>query len=257
MHPINPQVNALVRSVGADRSCPSAASGRSGLLSRLRLGLFPGLIGSLLVGCNQIKPLNPEFTMQVQPTGPAGTYTVSGQTNLPKSPPITITVQAIRKLRPLANTRSTNREPLYAVVAKEQVETQDGQWQTTLKLQQPNSAGTPLESWQLNQNQVPLEVEPEAQVSFVAATAPLDRSIRFVDLTEPGAQSNDSAVLQTTNGNNYLKTEKTIALAPPPLNRGLARSADRPIVKLPAAPAPSGATSKQTNAPLKSQEFVR
>jgi hypothetical protein len=251
MRQISPQIRASVRSIAA--SLLYRQSDRASWRAALVVG-----VGSLLVSCSQVKPLNPEFTMQVQPTGSTGTYTVSGQTNLPKSPPITITVQAIRKLRPLANaSRLANREPLYAVVAQERVETQDGQWQTTLKLQQPNGTGTLLESWQLNQNQVPLEVEPEAQVSFVAATALLDRSIRFIDLTEPGAKGTNNLVLQTTNGNNYLKTEKVINLAPPSSNRGLARSADRPVVQMRAAAAPSSATSKQTTAPLTSQEFVR
>jgi hypothetical protein len=251
MRQVCTQIKASVRSIGAGLWSHQFSRARW----RAVLGLGAGSL--LLVSCSQVQPLNPEFTIQVQPTGATGTYTVSGQTNLPKSSPITITVQAIRKLRPLGNTRLTNREPLYAVVAKERVETQDGQWQTTLKLQQPNGTGTPLESWQVNQNQVPLEVEPEAQISFVATTAPLDRSIRFIDLTEPGAQGTNNSVLQTTNGNNYLKTEKAINLAPPSLNRSLARSADRTVVQLRATAGPSAVTSKQTTAPLTSQEFVR
>jgi hypothetical protein len=247
---VNHQVRGLV--AGLVQPWPPSPAGRGTSV------LAAGLMVSLLVGCNQAQPLNPEFTMQIQPTGSGGTYNISGQTNLTK-PPTTITVQAIRKLRPLANaTRLTNREPMYAVVAEDRVETQDGKWQATLKLIQPDSAGTPLESWQINQNQVPLEVEPEGQISFIAVTAPLDRSIRFVELNGSGAGAIANPVLQSaTDGSNYLKAEQSITIAPPTFNRSLAKAADRPIIPVRAAASQTIVNSKQSTAPLTSQEFAR
>jgi hypothetical protein len=250
------QVGHQVCSIAAGRVQPGPAS--PGRQIGATAGLVAGLIGSLLVGCNQVQPLNPEFTMEIKPTGAGGTYNIMGQTNLTK-PPTTVTIQAIRKLRPLANaTRLTNREPMYAVVAEDRVETQDGKWQATLKLIQSDSTGTPLESWQINQNQVPLEVEPEGQVSFIAVTAPLDRSIRFVELNGSGAGSITNPVLQSaTDGSNYLKAEQSITIAPPTLNRSLAKATDRPVVQVRATASQTVVNSKQSTAPLTSQEFVR
>ncbi|OUC13833.1 MAG: hypothetical protein B0A82_15085 [Alkalinema sp. CACIAM 70d] len=215
----------------------------------------------LTIGCSENKPLKPELSLQVSGGGD-GTYTVQGQTNLPnpkvggQEKPLRVTVQAIRRFRPRSNARRLiNTQPIYAVVAKQQVDVSKGTWETRLNLNQPNGKGLPQEVWQLNQAQFPLEFEPEQTVLFLATTAPLDRSLKLDK--KLGSGENGNSLLQVgSDGSVYLQAEKTMTIAPPPLQK--ATIATNPqVVKVVAQSLREAVKEKQDSSSLPSSAFLK
>jgi hypothetical protein len=196
------------------RTCPSRTLGWA-------IGLS---LTALLGGCIESRSLKPEFTLQVSPGNASGSYTVSGQTNLPNPTPNklqpnevnTVSVQAIRILRPSSQAQQlSNSQPVQVVVARQQATVTNGAWQTTLNLYGTNGSSQPLESWQVNQNLSLKGFEPDQQLAFVATTLPLDPNLKLAtpkpeDIPEP-----DSPLKINASGRYYLKAEKTSSIAPP------------------------------------------
>ncbi|MBD2326291.1 hypothetical protein H6G21_05350 [Alkalinema sp. FACHB-956] len=215
----------------------------------------------MTIGCTKNPPLKPELSLQVSGGGD-GTYKVEGQTNLPtpqvegREKPLVVTVQAIRRFQPRSNARRlTNTDPIYAVIAKQQAEVSNGSWKTQLNLTPTNAKGLPQEVWQLNSTQAPSEFEPEQTVLFLATTAPLDRSLELD--TKLGSSENGNSLLQVgADGNVYLQAEKTITIAPPPLQKGTIAASPK-VVKVTAQSLREAAKEKQDSSPLPDRALLR
>jgi hypothetical protein len=234
--------------------------------SRTLMWAIPLSLTALLGGCIESRSLKPEFTLQVSPGNASGSYTVSGQTNLPNPTPNklqpnevnTVIVQAIRTLRPSAQAKQlSNDQPIQVVVAKQQATVTNGTWQTTLNLYGANGDNQPLESWQANQNISLKGFEPDQQLAFVATTLPLDPNLKLATPKPEDTPEPDSPLKINESGRYYLKAEKSSSIAPPaPSRKG--NASDRTVVKL-----KSGNLRSESNPPrlnsanLKPQEYMR
>jgi hypothetical protein len=236
------------------------------LPSRTLRWAIPLGLTALLGGCIESRSLKPEFTLQVSPGNASGSYTVSGQTNLPNPTPNklrpnevnTVIVQAIRILRPSPQAKQlSNSQPIQVVVARQQATVANGAWQTTLNLYGANGNNQPLESWQVNQNLSLKGFEPDQQLAFVATTLPLDPNLKLATPKPEDPPTPDSPLKINEGGQYYLKAEKVSSIAPPAPN-GKSQASDRSVVKL-----QSNGLRGESNPPrlnsanLKPQEYMR
>jgi hypothetical protein len=224
------------------------------------------LIALSTTACVQVRALRPEISIQVKPTG-TDRYTVQGNTNLPGK--TNILVQAIRPLQlPPHAKDGTVAKPVYAIVARERVITgDDGKWQTTLKVLQPQAKGEPLESWQQNflPRQLPLQADPN--LNFIATTDPLPGNLELEgDVTDGRKAAAPNPALQVNvDGSRFLKAQQSIAVAAPvmpnqptiEMTRKIVPVTVKPIVPNPNAPTNNGVPAQKTDAPLQTREFVR
>ncbi len=225
--------------------------------------LTVSLIAFSTTACVQVRALRPEISIQVKPTG-SDRYTVQGDTNLPGK--TNVLVQAIRPLQLSSNAKDgTVPKPVYAIVAREQVTTDDdGKWQTTLKVLQPQLKGSPLESWQQNflPQQLPMQADPN--LNFIATTDPLPGNLELEgDVTNGRQTAVPNPALQVNiDGSRFLKAQQSIAIQPPAtpnqptieLTRKIVPVAVKPIVANPNEPSTN---ATKTDAPLQPHEFVR
>jgi hypothetical protein len=221
---------------------------------------------ALLGGCIESRSLKPEFTLQVSPGNSSGSYSVSGQTNLPNPTPNklrpnevnTVIVQAIRTLRPSPQAKQlSNSQPVQVVVARQQATVTNGAWQTTLNLYGANGDNQPLESWQVNQNLSLKGFEPDQQLAFVATTLPLDPNLKLATPKPEDPPTPDSPLKINQDGRYYLKAEKASAIAPPaPSNKS--KATDRNVIKLKSSGLRGESNPPRlNNANLKPQEYMR
>lgn len=228
-----------------------------------------GLMGVTLVslgGCNSLEKriFKPEMTLKVEATGSTGVFLLKGRTNLPqpevekRKQPIVITVQAVRQLLPKAGAKTLkNLKPVNAIVARQRLESVDGNWEVKLNLLQPSDQGKPLEVWQLNPNDFPKDLEPSPTVTFLAATESIDRTLEFSpDVTKTGADGQKPVLQSAIDGSLFLQAEESRNIAPPTLPKVAEKAAPR-IVKVTAQSISEKRTPLPNKAPLSSPEFVR
>jgi hypothetical protein len=235
---------------------------RTGSIALLTIAIGGSLSG--LSGCTSTAKFKPEMTMQVTPEGQTGLYTLKGKTNLPqpevekRKQPIVITVQAIRLLVPKANAKKlVNTQPIHAVIARQRIETLDGNWEVKLNLLNPNPKGAPLEVWQLNAGDVPADLEPSPNVTFLAATDSIDRTLDFTSDVNKTSPDGQKPVLQSAkDGSLFLQSELTQSIAPPALPK-MAATGVAPIVQVPAQSISEKSATKQNSAPLLPKENMR
>ncbi len=222
-----------------------------------------GLSISQLGGCTA-KKFNPEMTLTVMPEGQPGLYTLKGQTNLPqpdvekRKQPIVINIQAIRLLIPKANAKTlTNRKPLHAVIARQRIESLDGKWEAKLNLLKPNPKGGAVEIWQLHAGDIPADLEPAPEVTFLAATDSIDRTLDFSpDANKPTTDGRKPVLQSATDGNLFLQAESVQPIAPPALPK-MAATAPKAITKVIPQPLSEKSSTKQNDAPVLSREILR
>ncbi len=183
----------------------------------------------LVASCQPSKSSKAELTLQIQGSAQTGIYKVSGRTSLPERS--RITVQAVRSLQVVKNqSKLTNTEPTFAVLARSQTTVKDGQWQAELKLRQIQPDGQLIEPWQLNDAQ--LGLKPESKVQFSAVTEPSDRTYEAV------ASSRDRfSVRFTADGKSFLQVEESIALEPPTFKARKSTDASAITKSVPTKPA--------------------
>ncbi|NDJ16575.1 hypothetical protein [Myxacorys almedinensis] len=204
--------------------------------------------------------------MQVQPTGQAGVYTVSGRTNLPEQ--TRITVQAVRDLKAQPSSKLTNDfvklgtadRSTYSILGRTQVNVKDGQWQTSLNLLQSvpdrQTPGTPglLETWQVSKAQ--LGLQPNPRVIFLAVTDPVSQALT-VEQGSPSAAQDNLSIRFTNDGKSYLQAEQALVIEPP----NVKVSTQPPVSTIATVPVKSldGSTelTKQSNAPLSTNAIAR
>jgi hypothetical protein len=208
-------------------------------------------------GCVQTKPLKPELTLQVQPTGKSGVYAASGKTTLPNQSRVTI--QAVRQLEPVKASRLTNQKPLYAILDRQQVEVTDGQWQANLNLLK-NSPGPALELWQIKANQLGLAVQPRAEVTFLAVSDELNLPLD-IKTNKDSNQPLENSVLQfSRNGNAYLQAKQSLSINAPLVKTALNTADASAVVQLKATPLldkSSPVAKPQSSAPLSPLQYLR
>jgi hypothetical protein len=237
---------------------------RSPALSIGFLCLTGAIVG--LGGCSTLdrQVFKPEMSMQVEASGASGQFTLKGRTNLPqpevekRQQPIVITIQAVRQLIPKAGAKKlTNLKPVNAIVARQRIETLDGNWEAKLNLLQPSDKGMPLEVWQMNPAQFPEDLEPSPMVTFLAATGSIDRTLEFSpDVTKTSADGQKPVLQSATDGSLFLQAEESRNIAPPALPK-VASKTKTSVVKV-TAQSISGKVPEQKNRlPLSSQEFMR
>ena len=227
--------------------------------------ILSGVLVGSLSSCANSKKFTPEMTLQVTPDGTPGVYTLNGRTNLPQPEvekrklPIVITVQAIRLLTPKAGAKTlTNTQPIHAVIARQRIETTDGNWSAKLNLLNPNpKGGAAVEVWQLNSGDLSADLEPAANVTFLAATESIDRTLNFstdVNKTTPDGQK---PVFQSAkDGSLFLQSELSQTIAPPTMPK-MAATAPSAIVKVQAQPISEKSSLKQNSAPVLPKEMMR
>jgi hypothetical protein len=246
---------------------PSAAeqSSKRSFVGMLRSGLLLGTIG-LLSGCGSLerKDFKPEMTLQVEASGSAGQYTLKGRTTLPqpevekRKQPIVITVQAVRQLLPKVGAKTLkNLKPVTAIVARQRIETSDGNWEVKLNLLQPSDKGLPLEVWQLNPAEFPADLEPSPTVTFLVATGSIDRTLEFSpDVMKTGANGQKPVLQSAADGGLFLQAEEVRNIAPPALPK-VAAKPPVGVVKVTAQAGSGKVAAQDKKAPLTQDEMVR
>ncbi len=226
--------------------------------------IFLGVLVGSLSSCASSKQFTPEMTLQVKPDGASGVYTLSGRTNLPQPEvekrklPIVITVQAVRLLMPKAGAKTlTNTQPIHAVIARQRIETTDGNWSAKLNLLNSNAKGGAVEVWQLNPGDFPADLEPAANVTFLAATESIDRTLNFSPDVNKTTPDGLKPVLQSAkDGSLFLQSELSQSIAPPAMPK-MAATAPSAIVKVPVQSISEKSSTKQNSAPVLPKEMMR
>ncbi len=163
-----------------------------------------------------------KFEFQVKPIG-QGLYQIAGETQLPEGSQIAVAALRYLKVQesqgstpdlqiprfnPLEDAQGTvkltqqlslsrDARPTYTILDYQFAEVVNGHWQTRLNLWQVAKNGQYQESWQIHQDQLDLDFEPEENVVFLATL--------FVDGIVDGLAS----VQQTLAGEN-LTLSKTL-----------------------------------------------
>lgn len=158
-------------------------------------------------------PLNLSIR-QVQGEG-GGTYTVAGTTSLPNK--TKITVSAVRYLIEGVNPETGSETDIpYAILDRQVVEVEQGNWQADLNLWQIAPDGRFQEAWQLSQQDAEVIFNPDVNVTFLATFDPVNQPENFKEEVERQDTSLQAALARfTPDGELYLQSGKTMAIALP------------------------------------------
>jgi hypothetical protein len=150
---------------------------------------------------------------QINPLEQAGSYSIAGTTNLPDQ--TQITVSAIRPLQPTEQFMS-NFGSSYSVLARRFVPIEQGAWKTQLNLWQIASDGRFQEVWQLDQDRLGMQVQPDPTVIFLVTLDPANQPKALQQQIESQGEASTGNLVQfNTDGELYLQTSKTIPVALP------------------------------------------
>lgn len=182
------------------------------------------LIAAIAVSCTPWQSIglrprhnlsNASLDIQVEPTTKPGQYAISGTADLPQG--TELTVAAIRYLHPSQAPRETvNPKPTYSILAYDSVEIEGDRWQTQLSLWRAATNGEFKEVWQLNEPELELTVEPDAQVMFLATLGPI-YSLQAIEqqLALENRQFASRFIQITSEGGRYLQTSQVLAIELP------------------------------------------
>ena len=183
------------------------------------------IVAAIATGCapaQRLLSLRPQIvfdranlSIQVVPASKPGEYTVSGAADLPEG--TELTVAAIRYLHlSQSSVPVATAKPTYSILAYDVVEIVGDRWQTQLPLWKVAPDGTFQETWQLNESDLALAVEPEERVLFLATLAPIHNLQEIERQLAAGNQRFASRFIQTTaEGSRYLQTSEMVALSLP------------------------------------------
>lgn len=164
-------------------------------------------------GCSTERTSQVELSIKVTPTDRPGTYTVSGNTNLPDQSQVV--VQGIRPLLSPTQLVSASASSNYAILDRQATKSSQGQWQVTLKLWQVAADGQYQEAWQLNQSQIN-RLQPSPDVVFVAVIDPASQAKSLAKQLEvQGKKLEGANVRFTSDGQWYLQAKQTLAVTLP------------------------------------------
>ena len=237
---------------------------------RLSLWLLMGL-GSLLGSCGfSIEtPNNPvlinrlpvaEMDFSVEPGRNQYTYELDGTANFPNQ--TELNVLALRQLAPTDD--SVELKPTYSVLDYQVVTVQNGRWQGELTLKKLAADGTRKETWQLDQSDLNLQVDPLDNVVVMATYTPLDQLTTLERILAQQGLKVSSDLLQTTyEGRRYLEMKKVLEMPvdnqastrPRPYNDGWGTR--HILIEEPPMPYQVEFPEKrQTNRPAEPKEFL-
>lgn len=158
-----------------------------------------------------------DFQISVTPSKLPGTYTVTGNTNLPEQ--TRLTVAAIRYLKfdeqPSKNFSSNQT---YSILAYEDLKVTKGKWQAILNLWKIAPDGQYKETWQLEQPKLKLSLKPEKEVTFLVTVAPTTALPELESkLERQGIKLVSRLVRNTSDGQQYIQVSQIL---PVPLPTG-------------------------------------
>jgi hypothetical protein len=113
-----------------------------------------------------------------------------------------------------------------------------------------------VEVWQLNAGDVPADLEPAAEVTFLAATESIDRTLNFSPDANKSIDGRKPVLQSAEDGSLFLQAESIQPIAPPTLPKR-PPTARGPIVKVTPQPLSEKSATKQNNAPMLPQEMMR
>jgi hypothetical protein len=176
------------------------------------------LLLPLASGCTQIQSIfqwsDVELQIQVETTATPGTYSVSGQANLPEN--TQISVAAVRYLEPDDRDQSLNANPTYSILAYQPAEVTQGQWQADLNLWQVDADGNYQETWQIEQDKLGLSLAPDETVLFLATLTPIDELPALeAELAKRGVRFPQGSILSTSEGFRYAQVQESLTVALP------------------------------------------
>ena len=182
-----------------------------------------GGLGSLLGSCGFTieTPNNPvlinrlpvaEMDFTVEPGSDNYSYVLEGTANFPNQ--TELNVLAIRQLVPTdGNAEKSGAKPIYSVLDYQVVRVQNGRWQGDLTFKQLAADGTRKETWQLDQSELELEVEPLDTVVVMATYTPSDQLTTLERILAQQGLKVSPELLQTTiDGRRYLEMQKTLTM---------------------------------------------
>lgn len=183
------------------------------------------LLATLLSSCSAILLLKPSSRLssanldfKVAPSSSPGTYSISGNTDLPEGSQVR--VAALRYLHADSQaSRDLNPKPTYAILAYQTAEVQQGKWQANLNLWKVAQDGKFQETWQLEQPQLKMTFKPDSEVVFVATNAIESRAdlVQRLDqqLKKQGKTLENGLVLTLPENQRYIRASQLLAIALP------------------------------------------
>ena len=192
-----------------------------------------GILTGFLVSCTSLPSVtrnvavpSVQTEMWVKPGAGPGRYDVSGKTKFPDR--TALRVAAIRYLYPTAQgatAQALGSRPTYSILAySDSAIVENGAWNVPLSLWQTAVDGQPLETWQITQVPLNLQVKPDEKVVFIATLAPGIKVDALQSLEQQLLSKNqalDSAVVnRTVNGDRFLQMMQTVDAALPKGKQG-------------------------------------
>ncbi|MBD0334748.1 MAG: hypothetical protein ICV62_04610 [Cyanobacteria bacterium Co-bin13] len=152
---------------------------------------------------------------RVEPAGQPGNYTLRGKTSLPDK--AQLSVSAIRNFDLGTSAADGESEVAQFVILDRQfAQTENGTWQTALKLWQVAPDGRYQENWQLNMPVPPVGSSPSPTITFLVTLEPSAFS-KSVDRKAVAAldESGNTLLSFTSSGEPYLQVSQAMAVALP------------------------------------------
>ncbi|MEM8610676.1 MAG: hypothetical protein AAGF93_01565 [Cyanobacteria bacterium P01_H01_bin.105] len=187
-------------------------------LHRLKLFCLLGSLSGLLGGCGFAieTPNNPilinrlpvaEMDFAIESGRNNYTYELQGTANFPNQ--TELNVLAMRQLAPTDET--VESRPTYSVLDYQVVSVQNGRWQGELTLKQLAADGSRKETWQLDQSELGMDVEPLDTIVIMATYTPLDQLTTLERiLTQQGLKVAPELLQTTIDGRRYLEMKKVL-----------------------------------------------
>ena len=155
-----------------------------------------------------------DLNLQVAATEKPGVYALAGETNLPDR--TQLTVMAVRYLAVENPVAGSKPDPTYSILAHQTAQIQHSKWQAELNLWQVAPDGQYQETWQLEQPQLGLSLQPATDVVFLATLTPADKLSHLEpQLALRGMRLSDRTVQTTAEGQRYAQVDQAIAVALP------------------------------------------
>lgn len=188
-------------------------------LRSMKVWIIGGLTG-LLSSCDFAieTPNNPvlinrlpvaEMDFEIETGRNNYTFDLLGTANFPNQ--TELNVLAMRQLAPTDKT--TEPKPTYSVLDYQVVQVQNGRWLGELTLKQLAADGTRKETWQLDQADLDMAVEPLDSVVIMATYTPLDQLTTLERiLAQQGLKVSPDLLQTTLEGRRYLEMKKVFEI---------------------------------------------
>lgn len=165
-----------------------------------------------LAGNSNVAPVSLEI-QQISPTSQPGHYSAIGSTNLPDQTQLTISAVRYLKDTDAASVANSTSKP-YAILDREFVKVENGQWQSELSLWEVADNGRYQEVWQLDsEGTAQLAVAPN--VIFLAVVEPGAIDEQVEQRLAPQVNSNNPLFGFTDGGDLYLQAAKEVPVKLP------------------------------------------